>query len=180
MNTDFSLPVDSEILLKLPTLTHAEELFALVERNRQFLREYLPWVDHNVSVKDSIAFIEESRQNFDKSQGFSVLILYKGKIAGTIGLHYIDTVNKRTEIGYWISQEHQGKGIMHKSCLSIIDYAFKTLKLHRVEIRCAVNNRASQRIPEKLGFAKEAVLRESTLLNGEFLDTIIYGLLSQD
>lgn len=180
MNIDFSLPVDTEILLKLPALEHAQELFALVDRNRQFLRECLPWVDYNLSVEDSRSFIEECRKNFEKGQGFSALIFYQGKLAGTVGLHQIDMINKKAEVGYWLSQDHHGKGIMRRSCCVFISYVFEAFQLHRIEISCAADNRASQRIPEDLGFKREAILREATFLNGKFIDTIIYALLSTD
>jgi ribosomal-protein-serine acetyltransferase len=95
-----------------------------------------------------------------------------------IGLHDIDWVNRKTEIGYWISQEYQGLGIISRSCRALISYTFEHLKLHRLEIQCAKQNLASRRIPEKLGFQQEALLRESIFLHGEFSDLILYGLLA--
>ncbi len=178
--TLFSLQVDDKIALKLPSFKDAEELFAVVDRNRNYLRQYLPWVDHNVSVNNTKAFIKECRKQFKNSSGFSLCIFYQGKIVGTIGLHYIDKVNRKTEIGYWISEDYQSKGIILKSCLALITYFFDKLKLHRIEIHCAIHNEASQRIPEKLRFTKEGVLRQATYLNGQFYDTFIYSLLSTE
>lgn len=174
----FSIAVSNEIILKLPELDDADELFSLIERNREFLRHYLSWVDLTISKEDSVEFIKESQQKYEEGSGLSLCVVFRGRIVGAAGLTYIDPVNKKTEISYWLSTEHHGKGIMRQCCQSFIDFAFNDLLLHRVEIRCAIHNRASQRIPEALGFKKEGILREATYLNGNFFDTVIYGLLS--
>lgn len=175
----FTIKVSDEIYLKLAGLDDAEELFSLIERNREFLRHYLAWVDLTVSQRDSEEFIKESIEKFEEGSGYSLCIVYQGKIVGAAGLTYIDPINKKTEISYWLSTDHHGKGIMKRCCQAFIDFSFNELELHRIEIRCAIHNRASQRIPESLGFSKEGVLSEASYLNGKFFDTIIYGLISK-
>jgi ribosomal-protein-serine acetyltransferase len=174
------IPVDKEIVLKLPTYRNADELFALVDRNRAYLKQFLPWVDHNLKVEDSKRFIHNCRSQHKAGMGFSLCIFYQNKIVGTLGLHHIDTVNYRTELGYWLAEDQQGKGIMHRSCQAFITYVFETLKLHRIDIECAIDNPASQQVAENLGFTKEATLRESSYLNGIFHDTFLYRLLANE
>jgi ribosomal-protein-serine acetyltransferase len=174
------IPVDKEIILKLPSYRNAEELFALVDRNRAYLKQFLPWVDHNLKVEDSKRFIHNCRHQYKAGVGFSLCIFYQTKIVGTLGFHYIDTVNYRTDMGYWLSEDQQGKGIIHRSCKGMIAYAFETLKLHRIDIECAIDNVASQHVAEKLGFTKEAVLRESSYLQGRFHDTFLYRMLANE
>lgn len=176
----FSLQVDPNITLKLPTLKNAPELFAVIDRNRPYLRKHLYWVDHAVSVENSKTFIKESRQQFKKQAGFALCIFYYQKIIGTISLQYIDKEDFKTEIGYWLSEDQQGKSIMRKSCQALITYCFDILKLHRIEIRCALTNVASQHIPEKLGFTQEGILREAAFINGQFHDLFLYSLLSSE
>ena len=180
MSSYFFLQTDGEINLKLPALEDADELFALVDFNRKFLRQYLPWVDSTVSVADTKGFIAGCREKLDAGRGFDLCVIYKGRIIGMIDLHYIDKENAKTEIGYWIGEDLQGKGIIRRSCHSLITYVFDTLKLHRIEIRCALKNSASQRVPETLGFTKEGVLRACEQINGKFVDNILYSLLSTD
>lgn len=180
MLKQFSISVDEELTLKILTLKHAEEIFALVDRNRAFLRQSLPWVDHNLTVEDSKKFIKERLQLFKKDLGFSLCIFYCGKIVGIIGLHYIDKSDFKTEIGYWLSEDQQGKGIMYRSSLALIAYCFNTLKLHRIEIRCAMNNIASQRVAKKLGFKQEGILREASYHNAAFHDIILYSILMHE
>jgi ribosomal-protein-serine acetyltransferase len=83
-------------------------------------------------------------------------------------------------IGYWLAASYQGKGIMTKSCQMLIDYAFETLKLHRVVITCATENQRSRAIPLRLGFTHEGVARGAELLYGRFLDYDTYALLVSD
>ncbi|MBI2812244.1 MAG: GNAT family N-acetyltransferase [Candidatus Melainabacteria bacterium] len=178
--TDFSLPIDSEINLQLPTERNAEELFALVDLHRNYLRQHLPWVDVNTEPKHSLLFIEECQRNFANNEGFSCIIMYQGKIIGTIGTHYLDQLNKKAEIGYWLSPDFQKKGIMRKCCSTLVHYLFETAGIHRIEIRCAAYNQHSRSIPEALSFAQEAILREALWLDGKYHDAVVYGRLKTD
>lgn len=174
----FSLAINEHHVLRLPEDKDAQALFENVDRNRQYLRQFMPWVDYNTTVADALTFISECRKNYAEGEGFSCCIVHQGKIVGTVGFHHIDKLNLKTEIGYWLSQDSQGKGLMRESCKALIKYAFEELKLHRVEIRCAIDNETSQRIPESLGFTREGVLRGAMLLNGQFKDVFLYSLLN--
>jgi ribosomal-protein-serine acetyltransferase len=87
---------------------------------------------------------------------------------------------RRTELGYWIAQNEEGKGTISKACKLLIDYAFAELDLNRIEIRCSVENTRSAAIPERLGFTLEGVLRQSHMRNGRLHDFSIYGLLRSE
>ena len=69
---------------------------------------------------------------------------------------------------------------MTKSCLALINYAFDELKLNRVEMHCGVENKRSRKIPEKLGFIEEGVVRQAGWLHGRFVDFVIYGILANE
>ena len=62
-------------------------------------------------------------------------IMFRGQLAGMIGLSPIDWANAKTSIGYWLGAEFEGRGIATRSCRALIDYLFKELKINRVEIR---------------------------------------------
>ena len=89
-------------------------------------------------------------------------------------------MNRSTSIGYWLAEGYQGKGIMIKSCRSLIDYAFGNLGLNRVEIRCAVENSRSRAIPKNLGFTKEGIIRDAEWLYDHYVDHVVYGMLSEE
>ncbi|MCY9002436.1 GNAT family N-acetyltransferase [Peribacillus frigoritolerans] len=74
-----------------------------------------------------------------------------------IGLHFIDWKNKTKRIGYFLSEEVQGNGIITKSVSSLVNYLFKELDLNRTEIQVAGNNLQSISIPQRLGFVQEGI-----------------------
>ncbi|HTA70835.1 MAG TPA: GNAT family protein [Bryobacteraceae bacterium] len=159
---------------------HAPEVFAVVDRERNYLREWLPWVDMSTEVEDTLNFIKTSLQQFAGNDGFSAGIWSGDEFIGGIGTHRIDWLYRRVEIGYWIAQKYQGRGIVTDACRAVIDHAFDEWKLNRVEIHCATGNAKSCAIPKRLGFQLEGLLREAQLLNGEYLDINVYGMLARD
>ena len=111
-----SLLVEDGLELRVPEEGDSEELFLKIDENRQYLREWLPWLDDVKSVEEEAAAI---RQGAYSENGCMYLILLGGSIVGTVGLNSIDWVNRRFTIGYWLSEDSTGNGIVTK-CLSLI------------------------------------------------------------
>ncbi len=170
---------DNNVELIPLRLSDVESLFSLTEKNREHLREWLPWVDLTKSIDDTKRFIEMALgQEKDKS-GIHFGIWHEGSHVGVIGFHYIHPTNKKAAIGYWLDEDSQGKGIMATACKLIIKYGFENLNLHRLEIACAVENEKSNAVAIALGFEKEGTMKDSEWLNDHFVDQNIYGLVKQ-
>lgn len=176
----FQKTIRDGVYMKVLEERHAPEVFAVVDRERNYLREWLPWVDMSTEVEDTLNFIKTSLQQFAGNDGFSAGIWSGDEFIGGIGTHRIDWLYRRVEIGYWIAQKYQGRGIVTDACRAVIDHAFDEWKLNRVEIHCATGNAKSCAIPKRLGFQLEGLLREAQLLNGEYLDINVYGMLARD
>lgn len=176
----FTLKVDEEIELHLFQPHHAFELYQLVEKNREHLRSWLPWVDEMNSPSQFEAVIPLWLRQFAENNGLTTGILYKGELVGSIALQQIDWHNKSTSIGYYLGKEAEGHGVMTRSVSALINYAFFQLGLNRVEIRCGEYNIKSRAIPERLRFIKEGKIRDGEELYGRFHDIIIYGILARD
>lgn len=174
------LTVDDHLFLRPLGMYDAEELFTLTHQCRQYLREWLPWVDATQSIRDTKLFIESVLRQHASNNGFQAGIWFDETLAGVIGFHRMDWLNRSTSIGYWLGKQFQGRGIMTKSAKKLVDYSFKEINLHRVEIRCAVQNHKSRAIPERLGFANEGCVREAEWLYDHFVDHTIYGMLARD
>ncbi len=81
----FSYKIDAETEIRLFAEQHADRLFALVDENREYLREWLPWVDGTKTAEDTRKFIKGSLEQFAASEGFSAGLWHKGELAGSIG-----------------------------------------------------------------------------------------------
>jgi len=176
----FRRDVQDGVFLTLLEERHAPEIFAVVDRERARLREWLPWVDESNSVDDTLDFIRRSLQQFASNDGFSAGIWRGGDFGGVVGFHKIDWLNRKVEIGYWIAQAFEGQGIMSRSCRLLIDHAFEEWKLNRVEIHCAPANAKSCAIPVRLGFEFEGTLKEAQHLRGSYLDSNVYAMLARN
>ncbi|MBI2566854.1 MAG: GNAT family N-acetyltransferase [Candidatus Schekmanbacteria bacterium] len=170
--------VDDDLWLALLEAKHAPSMFAMVDRERARLGEWLPWVDRTQSVTDTLKFIEGTRRSFAESKDVVLGVWYQGRIAGTVGIHDITNEDRSAFIGYWLGVEFEGKGIMSMCCLSMVDHAFSVLGLNRLEIRCSAKNTRSQAIPERIGFRREGTLIQAERHGNEYRDVIVYGLLS--
>ena len=81
-------------------------------------------------------------------------------------------------IGYWCAREARGRGVTTRALRLIAKYALEELKLERLELITDPDNRASQRVAEKVGFRREGVLRSHLLHpDGRRRDSIIFSLL---
>lgn len=172
--------VDEEVTLQSLSQDVAEELFQLVDCNRQYLREWLPWLDSNRAVGDTQAFIRECAQRAKDGTGLVASICRHGEICGVAGFNWISPTNRACEIGYWIGESSQGRGLVTRSVNALIRNAFGDLGLNRISIPVAVGNMKSRAIPERLGFVQEGVRRDAEWLYDHYVDHVVYAQLRKD
>ena len=177
MKEDFVLKVDDHVELVLPDESHAVELFELTDTNREYLRAWLPWLDSNKYLQNTIDFIKFSRKQYSENVSLNLAVRHRGKLCGLIGFHRFDWLNHSTSIGYWLGESCQGKGLITRSCRVLLDYAFNHMGLNRIEIRCAPGNSKSRAVPERLGFTNEGVFRQAEWLYDHYVDHVVYGML---
>lgn len=109
------------------------------------------------------------------------IIRENGKTIGLIGFVRTERHNRKSELGYWLSENYQGKGIMTRSVKALCKFGFGELQLKRIQIKCAVGNLSSSNIPKRLSFMFEGIERQGELqADGTFKDLEIYSLLARD
>lgn len=175
-----TIRIDDNTELRTYEEKDAEEVFAVVDHNRAYLRKWLPWLDSNTAVEDTREFIRDALRQFANDDGFQAGIWHRGAFVGGIGYHSFDRAARKTAIGYWLDASSQGKGLMTRACKALVTYAFDEFALNRVEIHCAIGNRRSRAIPERLGFAQEGIIREGAWLYDHFVDLVVYGMLAKE
>ena len=172
--------IDRDIVLSLSIPQYAEELFELTDRNRDFLQQWLPWLDRVKAASDTKDFIDAQLLKFQQGDALHVTIFYQHQIAGVVGYNEIDRDNSIGHLGYWLAREYNGKGIMTKSVRELIEIGFEYYKLNRIDIRCAEDNSRSRAIPERLGFKNEGIIRQAEKLSDRYVDHVVYGLLKEN
>lgn len=171
--------VDDEIELRLNELRYADEYFALIERNREYLREWMSWTA-DTSLEATKAYMQASMQNFAEGIGLPTNIRYRDQLIGAISYPRMSWEKRMTEIGYWLDKDMQGKGIITRAARTLVTYAFQEYGLNKVEIHAAVGNKRSRAVPERLGFTQEGILRQTEWLNGKAHDMVVYGVLANE
>jgi ribosomal-protein-serine acetyltransferase len=158
----------------------ASAIFAVVAANRDHLGRWLPWVESTHDAGDTREFLEQVAENRSRGRTAAYGIWRGEELAGLVGLHDIDAANGTAQIGYWIAERFQGRGLMTRAVQALIRMAFEELGLERIEIRCAAGNLRSQAIPKRLGFTLEGTLRGAQRLGGERVALRVYGLLREE
>ncbi len=174
------ITIDQELSLRTVAVEDAQAVFALTDASRAYLREWLPWLDFTKEVADSRAYIESCIAGYEAKSSLSLVIIFRNQIVGIAGFNAINPSNKIAAIGYWLSKDAQGHGIMTKTVQALMLYAFEELQLNKVEIRAAAGNVKSRAIPERLNFTTEGTIRAAEWLYDHYVDHVIYGMLAKE
>ena len=134
------------------------------------------------TTDEALAHIKLIDDRIVSNEGINWAITIKGnpKMIGIIGHYRISAENFRSEIGYMILPEFNGKGITTEAVKLILEYGFDDLELHSIETIIDPENFASERVLQKNGFVKEAHILENEYWDGKFIDTVIYSLLKRN
>jgi [ribosomal protein S5]-alanine N-acetyltransferase len=110
----------------------------------------------------------------------SVELRTTGEVLGNCDLFHADEQCRRAEIGFSLQRAHWRSGYMSEAGSALIDHAFDTLNLRRIEADVDPRNVASARLLERLGFVREGLLRDRWIVGDEVSDSALYGLLERD
>lgn len=174
------LRIDRNTRLETVKLSMAPLIFSAIDKDREYLQEWLPFIEFSNQVSDTYKFLQSIINQADKKRDEIYSIWYKEEFAGLIGFKETDWINKKTELGYWLSENMQKKGIITSCVTTLVSFAFKKLKLNRVQIKVAPDNSKSAAIPKKLGFLLEGIERAGEKHHQIYRDLEVYSLLAND
>jgi ribosomal-protein-serine acetyltransferase len=175
------LGVFDGVVLKQVERSDSAQIFEAIANQREYLGKWLSFVEFSQKVEDIDEYVQSIINVPEDSREYVFVISCNAEFAGLIGFKDTDRANKRTEIGYWISERFQKKGIVTESVKLLSTFAFNELHLNRIQIKCAVGNVSSKRIPLRLGFKLEGIMRDGELLTGgNFTDIEVYSKLRND
>lgn len=142
---------DLDIHLVMPQTWQAVDLYQAIAHDREKLGQWLPWAYKMKSSQDEADFIQAIQEKMIKNRMIVLTILVNGEPSGMIDLHNL-VKNKKGEIGYWLSSEYQGRGIVTQSVLKLCQYAFDELNLQYVDLIVATENGKSSRVAQNAKF----------------------------
>lgn len=173
-------PILTERLLLEPVgPEHAPAIWEATRTSLPELRRWLPWAQQ-ASETNSREFAERSEEGWADGRDYAFGVLRDGEYIGGVGVH-TPRLEGLGELGYWIRSDRAGNGYTTEAAGAMVVFAFETLGLYRLELRAGVENPASQRVAEKLGFKREGTLRRGCPMGREGgYDCHIYGLLAAD
>lgn len=170
----FELKVDERLSLVIPDLSCAAEIFGLIDKDRDYLRQWLPWVDSVDSVVDTQNNLTERIESFNKQEEAAFYGMLDGEFVASVG--FVDIQDTEGEIGYWLLSEYQGCGLVTRFVEACIAYGFNELHLNTIIIKCAEGNVKSAAIPQRLGFTLAEITETTRLRDGDAHHTMIFRL----
>ena len=179
-NHTFIIPIADELLMQCATPADAGTIYEAIDSHRTDLRTWLPFVDSLHAVSDEEEFLNSLIETPVEKRNLTFLIKKNNVFCGLIGFVLTDTINHKTEIGYWLLPEYRHQGIMTRAVSALIHWSIEQRQMNRIQIKCAVANTASNAIPLRLGFQLEGVERDGELLSNGYTDINVYSLLSKE
>src|SRR6266480_2984358 len=170
------IQVNEETQLRLLEERHVEEYFALIERNQEHLHEWIAVEAYEGSVETLRAYVKQRLLQFVNGEGYHLGIWYQDALVGVLD-YRLNGRSRSVELGYWLDEAMQGKGIVTQACRTMVRHAFEEHRVHKVVISCATDNPRSRAVAERLGFLQEGILRQVVRLHDRSVDGVFYGLL---
>jgi len=133
-------------------------------------------------IAEARASVERAKGYFPEQVALRWSICCRGddRMIGHLSLFNFSEQSGRADIGYGLARPHWGQGFMNEALVAVVDYAFGPLGLRRIEADIDPRNHASLRALERLGFAREGLLRERWQVGDEISDSVLMGLLAHE
>ncbi len=170
--------VDTEINLRPFRDGDAAPLFEIIDRDRGYLAEFLPWVEDMVTLEDEAKFVENtmSRPTTGADARAPFVIEYQSEIAGIIEVRLTGVSGRIGTIGYWLAEPMQHRGIMTRSCEAVTAHGFAEMDLRRIEIYADPENPKSRAIPLRLGYSDDGVVLYTLPVSGKTQPMAAYSM----
>ncbi|PWJ85411.1 ribosomal-protein-alanine N-acetyltransferase [Pseudaminobacter salicylatoxidans] len=170
--------------LRVPEASDYREWAVLRGESRTFLEPWEPrWAPDELERTAWRHRLSRYREDFANGNAAAFFIFDNetNRLVGGITLGNIrHGVAQTGQVGYWIGARYAGQGLMLDAVLLLSNFAFDTLRLHRIEAACIPSNKRSIRVLEKAGFQREGLLRSYLRINGNWHDHYLYALIADD
>ena len=181
------MPVDLDlvgprVVLRPAGPAHLEPFWAAVRESASELSPWMAWCHQDYSRDEARAWLDSRPAAWDRAEAFDFVVTDRatGALLGACALSHLDHGNLRANLGYWVRTSATGRGVGTEAAAVAVHYGLVDLGLGRIEIVAAVGNRPSQRVAEKLGATREGVVRNRFLVQGAYVDGVLFSLVPTD
>ena len=175
-----SIPRDlktRDLFLRPVDMSDAKGLFAMLSDPQSM--KY--WSNTSITnIEDAKKMLQKETESDARGDSMCWAVMLNGHetMIGKCTLFQFSHANRRAEIGFILNREYWGQGLMRQALEPVIDFAFTTLELHRIEADVDPDNTASLGLLERLHFKREGLFHDRWWLNDQWQDSIMLGLLN--
>jgi ribosomal-protein-alanine N-acetyltransferase len=170
------LPRGKKVFLRSPNSADSAEFTALNKASRKFYRNL---VNPPTDEKSFTAFLQRSESETEES--FFICRAEDGAIVGAVNLSQIfRKAFQNAYLGYYLAEKYTGCGYMTEAVALVLRYAFKELKLHRIEANVQPENAASIAVLNRCGFTREGFSRKYLKIGGRWRDHLRFAIIAED
>lgn len=167
------------LLLRKVTLDDAGDMFRYASDPE--VTRYMHLEPHR-TIEDSRTAIRSAIEDHENGRVRSWGVVHKEdqRLIGTAGFQWWQPDSANANIGYLMSRDYWGRGLMPEAVRAVLRFGFEQMKLNRIEARLNPDNVASARLLEKVGMTHEGTLRDEYYIGGKFSDTGVYAVLRRE
>jgi RimJ/RimL family protein N-acetyltransferase len=173
---------DGRLRLRPWQTEHLQQQVAAVQASMESLGRWLPWCHPGYDETDARSWINACQAHWRQGEQYAFAIhdALDDSLLGGVGLNQRNRQHRSANLGYWVRQSHQGRGIAAHACRLIARFGFERLGLIRIEVVALVDNLASRRAAEKAGARFEGIARQRLWTNEQAWDAAVYALVPSD
>ncbi|MBM7553048.1 GNAT family N-acetyltransferase [Thalassobacillus pellis] len=160
------------LILRKITLDDAKDMYLYASDEE--VTKNVTWNTH-FTLSDTFRFINTFLSKYDAPWGIE--LKENGRFIGTVHFVWWQPKHNSAELGYVLSKEYWGQGLITEAARAIISFGFENLDLVRIQARCFLENKGSERVMKKLGMDFEGINRKVMNVKGEHRDLKMYSIL---
>ncbi len=172
------------VTLRLPVMDDYAQWVAVRGASRDFLRPWEPtWPSDDLTRGAFRYRVKRYYRDMREDAGYAFFIFTAddGQLAGGLTLSHVRRgVAQTASLGYWISKDLARQGLMTTAVAAIVPFAFRVLRLHRLEAACLPSNAASLALLRRSGFTEEGYARDFLKINGRWQDHVLFAIIADD
>ncbi len=156
----------------------ADALVVAVRESVADIAPWMVWCRPDYGREHALSWIHAAMAGPSSGSSYEFAVIdADGTLAGVCGVNHVNTVDRFANLGYWIRTSRSRRGLAPAAVRAVAGWTFANTSLNRLEIVVAIGNRKSQRVAEKVGASREAVLRQRLMVAGAPSDAVMYALL---